>query len=410
MHFVDDLKRVRQLLALAEVAVVYRRRFHLLFDAADGIEVFNIENDVKNNRGLARRGGQGSADLLLIDNGADGRAQEDDAGDVVHMHPFVQHVDAVEELEVVASVRLEVREGPGRRGVIGIGGIDMRMRIHEVEPVLSGPDHLGHVLEVRAEDEILPRPVRHVLCEELIHADRVFQRPPQLLDDLFGRVPGRPAFRAPGPQLILCEIVLVLEDREHILRCRQDSPDNGLAQAHLRGDLSVKKLLGHVALAVEVTDVRGGQTDEQGLREALPQAAEALAPDAGAGAVHLVREDHRGPQSGELVGCQDRELGVGEEGDIGKVGAACDSPGAGLRPVARLHGICGSTGPFPVFQLGRENVLGRGQPQDSFVRMIRGVLEADEALPRSGRMDDAGLAAFFQPGEDFPVSCTVVRE
>ena len=294
--------------------------------------------------------------------------------------------------------------------VIGIGGVDMRVRIHEMEPVLSGTDHLGHVLVIRAEDEILPRPVRHVFCEELIHADGVFERSSQLLDDLLGRVPGRPVFRSSGPQLVLCEIVLVPEDRQHIIRRGQDSPDDGFAEAHLRGDLSVKKLLGHVALSVEVTDVGGGQTDEPGLGEALPEAAEALAPDAGAGAVHLIREDHRGPQSGELVGCQDRELGVGEEGDIGKVGAACDSPGAGLRPIARLHGICGSTGPFPVFQLGRENVLGRGQPQDSFVRMIRGLLEADEALPRSGRMDDAGLAALFQHGEDFLVSCTVVRE
>ena len=99
-HFVDDAKALADDEGiLPRHAVVPDRRVHLLLDGADGIEVLEIVDDVQNNGRFApaaRR--EGAADLLLVDDGRDGRAEQDDPVHIRDMDALVEHIDAIQEL------------------------------------------------------------------------------------------------------------------------------------------------------------------------------------------------------------------------------------------------------------------------------------------------------------------------
>ena len=208
------------------------------------------------------RSGEGAANLLLVDNGRDRRAEEDHAAHVRDVDSLVQHVYAEEELQVIRGICLEVRESPVGLGVFGIGGIDMRMFIHLIKPVGYTADHVAHMLGIGAEDQVLPCPVGHVPVEDILQAFGQIQGAAQLLQDLFRGVAGGPALRMTGAELVLRKVVFILENRENILRCRKDAADDGFAEAHLRGDAAVEELLGHVALRIEVTDRCGREAKD----------------------------------------------------------------------------------------------------------------------------------------------------
>ena len=91
----------------------------------------------------------------------------------------------------------------------------------------------------------------------------------------------------------------------------------------------------------------------------------------------------------ELFFGHERELGVGEECYVWEGG---------------------STRGEPIIQLGLEDIFRGGEPEDLGLGMVRGVLEADEALPGAGRVNDSGFACFFQHGADVFIRSLVMRK
>jgi len=189
---------------------------------------------------------------------------------------------------MIRGVGLEVCKGPVGLGVFGIGGIDMGMFVHLIEPVGHAGDHVAHMLGIGAEDQVLPCPVGHVPVENVLQAFGQIQGAAQLLQDLFRGVAGCLVSAAAGAELVLREVVFVFENREDVLRCRKDPADDGLAEAHLRGNVSVEEFLGHVALTVEITHICGGKTQDCCGRICSQEPLHAKAPLGCARAVKLV--------------------------------------------------------------------------------------------------------------------------
>ena len=244
-------------------------------------------------------GGEGAADLLLIDDGTDRRAEKDHAAYIRDMDPLVEHVDAEEELEMSGSIRLEVRESPVGFRIFGIGGVDMRMRIHLIKPVRYPADHVTHVFGIGTEDKVLPCPVRHMSVENVLKALGKVKSAAKLLQDLFRGVAGGPAFRMAGAELVLREVIFVFEDREDIFGGRKDAADDGLAEGHLGGDMSVEELLGHVALTVKVTNICGSQAEDFCGWEKFEEAPDTPSPLLGARAVKLIQYNGKCPRKTE---------------------------------------------------------------------------------------------------------------
>ena len=144
---VEELETVAHLVIYAEVFVddlvleVERTipggsKTHLVLNGVDAGEVFDVEDDVENNRRGRRSsaGAESAADLLLIDNRRDGRTEENDAADIRNVDAFVEHVDAEEQLEMGAVIGLEGCERTVGFRILGIGRIDMGVRVDEAEP------------------------------------------------------------------------------------------------------------------------------------------------------------------------------------------------------------------------------------------------------------------------------------
>ena len=80
---------------LARQAVVPHRFRHLVFERAHGVEVFKVVYKVEDDGLFLLRRRQRAPDLLLVDDGRDGRTEEDDAVHIGHMDALVEHIDAI---------------------------------------------------------------------------------------------------------------------------------------------------------------------------------------------------------------------------------------------------------------------------------------------------------------------------
>lgn len=57
------------------------------------------------------------------------------------------------------------------------------------------------------------------------------------------------------PCLILCKRFLVLVDRGHIFRGRQNAPDYCFAKGHVARNTAIEKFFGHIAVIIQIADV-----------------------------------------------------------------------------------------------------------------------------------------------------------
>ena len=84
------------------------------------------------------------------------------------MNTLVQHVDAEQQLQLVALIRLEVCKGLVRTGVIRIGFVHLHFRIHLCKPLRHMGDHFIHVLLVGAKYDVLSGLIRDMMSKNLV--------------------------------------------------------------------------------------------------------------------------------------------------------------------------------------------------------------------------------------------------
>ena len=82
------------------------------------------------------------------------------------MNSLVEHVDAKQQLQLVALIRLEVGKSLVCTGVIRVGFVNRHFRIHLCKQLRHMRDHFVHVLLVGAEHDVLSGLVRDMMSEE----------------------------------------------------------------------------------------------------------------------------------------------------------------------------------------------------------------------------------------------------
>ena len=115
--------------------------------------------------------------------------------------------------------------------------------------------HLVHMLLVGAEHDVLAGLVCDMMGKDPVQTVRLLQCAAQgvqifLIYILNARCP-----QVVHPRLVLREGFLVLVNGGHVLRGRQNPPDDCFAKGHVARNTAVKKLFGHVAVIVQISDV-----------------------------------------------------------------------------------------------------------------------------------------------------------
>ena len=171
------------------------------------------------------------------------------------MDTLVEHIDAEQQLQPVGRIRLEVRKRLVRVRVIRVGFVHHHVRVDPGEPLRHMGYHLVHVLLVGAEHDVLAALTRDMMGKDLIQTVRLLQCPTQGVQIFLIHVLNARSPQVIYPRLILCEGFLVLINRGHVFRGRQNPPDDCFAKGHVARNMSAKKFFGHVAVIVQISDV-----------------------------------------------------------------------------------------------------------------------------------------------------------
>ena len=182
------------------------------------------------------------------------------------MNALVQHVDAKQQLQAVTFIGLEVGKSLVCTGVIRVGFVDRHFRIHLCKPLRHMRDHFVHVLLVGAEHDVLSGLVRDMMSENLIQSICLFQGTAQGIQIFLIYVLNPSRTQIIHSCLIACQVFLVLIDGSHIVRSRQNTPDDCFAKGHVARNTAVKKLFGHVTVIIQISDVCRCQAQQSCVR------------------------------------------------------------------------------------------------------------------------------------------------
>ena len=171
------------------------------------------------------------------------------------MDAFVEHIDAEQQLQPVARVCLEIRKRFIRIRVIGVSFVHHNIRVDPCEPLRHMAHHLVHVLLIGAEHDVLSRFICDMMGKDSIQTIRLFQSAAQRVQIFLIHILNARCPQVIHPCLILCKGFLVLVDGGHVLRGRQNTPDDCFAKGHVARNTAVKKLFSHVAVIVQISYV-----------------------------------------------------------------------------------------------------------------------------------------------------------
>ena len=171
------------------------------------------------------------------------------------MDTLVEHIDAEQQLQPVACVRFEVRKSLVRVRVIGVGFVHHHIRVNPGEPLRHMGHHLVHVLLVGAEHNVLASLIRDMMCKDPIQTIRLFQSAAQRVQIFLVHILNARCSQVIHPRLILRKCFLVLVDRGHIFRGRQNAPDDCFAKGHVARNTAIEKFFGHIAVIIQISDV-----------------------------------------------------------------------------------------------------------------------------------------------------------
>ena len=91
------------------------------------------------------------------------------------MYALVEHINAEQQLEVVAVVRLKVSKGFVGGWVLGQSPIDRRRGVNGGKPLRHMGNHLVHVFLAGAKHNVLAASVGDVAGENFIQSVRLLQ-------------------------------------------------------------------------------------------------------------------------------------------------------------------------------------------------------------------------------------------
>ena len=360
---------------------------HLLLECIDTAQSLEVIHHVQNQRNRAVACRQGTADLLLVDDRADRGPEQNHSRDSIHMHAFIEHVDAEEQLQGTAGIRLEFRKRLAGTRIFGIGHVEMDVWIHSGKPGAGLFYHLAHVLHTGAEHDVFAAFARHVAGKHLLQAIRLLQCPAQGIQIFLVHIPQRSRPHGAHLFLVSLQLVLVFEHGGHILWGRQNSPDDRLTQGKFTCDMAFEQLFGHIAHIIQISFVGCGKAQQLCVGVGCNGTLYRIAPLLCTAPVEFIQNDiirvYR-----QLFLAEEQQLGVGAEGYIGKL----------VRPAAACQ----------TFQLSGINILAGTKPKDLFFRLVQSELKCNETFSGSGGVDDGCFACLFQHGNGGKICLLVV--
>ena len=84
------------------------------------------------------------------------------------MDALVEHINAEQQLQPIASVCLEARKCLVGVRVIGIGFVYPHIRVHSREPLRHMGHHLVHMFLISAEHDVLASLIRDMMGKDLV--------------------------------------------------------------------------------------------------------------------------------------------------------------------------------------------------------------------------------------------------
>ena len=115
--------------------------------------------------------------------------------------------------------------------------------------------HLVHVLLVGAEHDVLTGLVCDMMGKYFIQAVCLFQGAAQCVQIFLIHILNARCPQVVHSCLILCKRFLVLVDRGHIFRGRQNTPDDCFAKGHVARNTAIEKFFGHITVIIQIADV-----------------------------------------------------------------------------------------------------------------------------------------------------------
>ena len=174
------------------------------------------------------------------------------------MDAFVEHVDRVEQLQMIAAIAFEISKLLARGRILGIRGVNMRFRVDFSKPIFYLALHFPQVLYIGTEHYIFAGSVGHMLVKNRIQTVCHFQCMAKRFQILLRSVFSGFCFGAADEMFKLFVILLIGKYGKDILRRIQDSSDDCLTERHFGRDIAIKQLVRHIPLIIEISYRRCG--------------------------------------------------------------------------------------------------------------------------------------------------------
>ena len=171
MHLLHDLKAIGDdLVSLAVGVQALHGGGHFVLQAADAGQSLEVVDHIQNQRCNAVPCCQSATDLLLIDDGRNRRAEQNHTRNARNVYALVEHINAEQQLEVVAVVRLKVSKGFVGGWVLGQSPIDRRRGVNGGKPLRHMGNHLVHMFLAGTEHDVLAAFVGDVAGKDLVQS------------------------------------------------------------------------------------------------------------------------------------------------------------------------------------------------------------------------------------------------
>ena len=176
VHLLHDLEAVcDNLVPLAVSVQALHGGGHFVLQAADAGQSLEVVDHIQNQRYGAVPCCQSATNLLLIDDGRNRRAEQNHTRNARNVYALVEHINAEQQLEVVAAVRLKVSKGFVGEWILGQSPINRRRGVNGGKPLRHMGNHLVHVFLAGAEHDVLAAFVGDVAGKDFVQSVRLLQ-------------------------------------------------------------------------------------------------------------------------------------------------------------------------------------------------------------------------------------------